>query len=248
MTETLNTLLEELHHFDRDVRSRAAISLGNLGDANTLDALLEAICAEPDFFVREDLTWALVRMGEVAIQPLIDLLQADSPSTRHQAAHVLGKIGDVRATEALINALQDSNPEVVSKAAFTLGQFGDVRAIPALVNILNHESREVQETLVSVLENFGAASIPYLVAAIKSENPQTRELVADILGLLHAKEAINPLIEMLNDEYWQVRFAVVNALGHIGGAQAKEVIQLMHGDSEVRVRELVPKMLKRIKR
>jgi HEAT repeat protein len=244
---TMNNLIQELQHLNRDVRSQAALGLGRLGDSSALDALIAAIQHEQDFFVREDLTWALVRMGETAIQPLIDLLQEANPATRHQAAHVLGKINDVRATDALIEALQDTNPEVVAKAAFTLGQFGDVKAIPALIAQLGHENRDVQETLIDVLERFGVAAVQPLIASLQSENPQVRELAADILGLLRSRDAIPALIELLKDEHWQVRFAALTAFGHIGSPKTKEAIQSMNNDPEPRVRALVPKMLRRIK-
>ena len=105
MNETLNTLIQELHHPDMNVRSKAALDLGKLGNAEVLEPLLQALSSEPDMFVREDITWALVRVGEAGLQPLIDLLASPNPAIRHNATHVLGKIGDARAVEALIHML-----------------------------------------------------------------------------------------------------------------------------------------------
>ena len=74
MNETTTTLIEELHHPDKNVRGKAALSLGKLGDIALLDTLLHALGTEPDLYVREDITWALVRIGGEALEPLIDLL------------------------------------------------------------------------------------------------------------------------------------------------------------------------------
>ena len=97
MNATLNTLIEELRHPDKNVRSKAALSLGKLGDASVLNTLLHALGSEPDLFVREDITWALVRIGGVALEPLIDLLYNTNPAVRFHAAHVLSKMADARA-------------------------------------------------------------------------------------------------------------------------------------------------------
>ena len=248
MTDTITSLIEELRHPDKNVRGKAALSLGKLGDTALLDTLLNALSTEPDLFVREDLTWALVRIGGEALEPLIDLLYNTNAAVRHHAAHVLGKIADGRAVEALMRALQDTDAAVVSKAAFGLRQIGDERAIPALVAIVGHENRDVQTMLIDVLEHFGASSVEPLMALMTSERGQVREQAADILGQIGDKRALPVLIEALKDEAWQVRFAAVTALGHMGGAEAKAALQAMPDDVDDRVRTLVAKVIKRMKR
>src|ERR1700730_4677749 len=103
----LNTQIERLEHADHNVRGRAALTLRTLGDAGAVDALLRALCTEPNLFVRENITAALVRLGDAALSPLIHLLGDASPAVRHDAAHALSKIGDARAVDALIGTLKD---------------------------------------------------------------------------------------------------------------------------------------------
>jgi HEAT repeat protein len=248
MTETLQTLIEALHHPDKNVRGKAAVSIGNLGDTEGLNVLLKTFGVESDLYVREDITWALVRMGDAAVLPLIELLKSENPAARHHAAHTLGKIADTRATDALIKALQDEDSAVVAKAVFALGQIGDTRAIPALIGLLGHENREVQTTVNRVLEEFDTAAIQALIQAMAQEKWQAREQAADILGLIDSRDAVPVLIEALKDEQWQVRFAVVTALGSIGGVNAKQAVQQMEHDADERVRGLTPKILKRMRR
>lgn len=245
MTEPLQTLIEQLSHPDRNVRSEAALSLGKLGDPSAVDALLKALVADSDLFVREDITWALVRLGDFAVQPLIDLLQDANPAARHHAAHALGKIGDKRAVEPLINALNDDDRNVLLKSAFTLGQFGDVKAIPALINLLGHGDTEVQSMIDNVLERFGASTLQPLIDSLDHERWQVREQAADILGLIGDQDVVPLLIDMLDDPEWQVRFAAMNALNHIGGIKSKKAIMGMGNDSDERVRALIPKLVKR---
>jgi HEAT repeat protein len=244
MNETLST---ELKHPDRNVRSQAVIKLGKLADADTLPALLDALRTENDFFVQEDITWALVAQGEAAIQPLIELLDDESPITRHHATHTLTKIGGARVTDALLHTLEDEEITVITKAAFGLGQSGDVRAIPALVRLLGHENREVQTTIINVLERFEDAAVMPLIQALSHERWQVREQAADILGLIGDQQAAPMLIHALSDSEWQVRFAAVTALGYVGGAVAKNALRQVQNDPEQKVRELAPKVMRRMK-
>lgn len=247
MSEALNTLREQLRHPDNNLRSQAALRLGKLDDADALKLLIDALRTEPSLYVREDITWAIVRKGDAAVLPLIDLLRDPSPAARHHAAHVLSKIGDSRTVEALIEALHDSDDTVVLKVVFALGQIGDSRAIPALMDVLGHENADVQSTLVTVLENFGSAAVNSLIQALIHQRWQVREQAADILGLIGSRDAVPALVEALQDAHWQVRFAAVTALGQLGGVSAKNAVLAMHDDPDQRVRSLTPRVVRRMR-
>jgi HEAT repeat protein len=248
MTESLQTLIEELHNPDSNIRSRAALSIGERADTDALPALIGRVGTEADLNVREDITWSLVRIGDAALLPLIDLLRDASAAVRHHAAHTLGKIGDARAVDALIGVLQDNDEAVVLKTIFVLGQIGDARAIPALVQLLESEQQDVQATLVSALEGFGAVAIPALAGALIHERWQVREQAASILGLIGGGEAVPALLPALQDEEWQVRFAAVMALSAVGGSVARTAVQPLENDAHERVRQLVTKLLPRMRR
>lgn len=247
MNQNFQTLVDDLHHPDKNVRSQAAVSIGKLDDPNAVNILIEALITEPDMYVREDITWALVRVKDAALQLLIVLLDDTNPSTRHLVTHVLTKIGGQEVLEPLIHALHDTEPTVISKAAFGLAQIGDERAIPALVSLVGHENREVQTMLMNVLERFDTASVQPLIELMASERWQVREQAADILGAIGDKAALPVLIDALKDEVWQVRFAAVTALGHLGGAEAKSALESMQDDPDSRVQELASKLLKRLR-
>ncbi|MCA0458189.1 MAG: HEAT repeat domain-containing protein [Chloroflexi bacterium] len=242
MDTALNTLLDDLYNPDKNIRSKAAVEFGKTDDLSLVPALIDALVAEPDLNVREDLTWALVRLKAAAFQPLVALLSDANPKTRHSAVHVLTKIGGEVVVDALTGMLADSEPSVISKAAFGLAQVGDERAIPALVAIVGHENREVQTMLMDVLERFGEPSVQPLIERMNDERWQVREQAADSLGGIGDRAAVPVLVEALKDEMWQVRFSAVTALAHIGGVEAKAALQHMPEDSEPRVRELVAKV------
>jgi HEAT repeat protein len=247
VTEVFQTLIEQLHHPDKNVRSSAVFALEKLDDAGVADALIQALGTEPDFFVREDMTWALVRLGEPAFQKLVAALGDSQAAGRPHMAHTLSKMRDARAVDVLLAVLHDPDIAVVRKAVFALGQIGEARAISAITVLLGHEDEELQTTLTQTLEKFGASAVPDLLRAMEDERPAVREQAAHILGQIGGEEAVTALVNALNDTQWQVRFAVVTALGYVGGEQARAALQTLQDDPHPRVRGLVPKVLARMK-
>jgi HEAT repeat protein len=241
MTET-TVLLAALHDPDSHIRSRAALRLGDLREMAALDALVQALAADADLNVREDITWALVRLGEPAVAPLVALLRDGDAAARHSAAHALGKIGHVGGVDGLIVALHDTDAAVRAKSAFALGQIADPRAIPALASLLGSEDDGLREIVNQVLPEFGAAALPAVAAALDNPRPQTREQAADILGMIGDKAAVPALTRALSDAEWQVRFAAVTALGELGAGQtAAPLIE----DPNPQVRAIARRMAKR---
>ena len=148
MTPAADALIGQLRSPEPSARLRAAMELGKLNDRALVEDLVEALCTDQDFNVRETLVWALVRLADGAVIPLIGRLTDPSALARKSAAHALSKIGDPRAVDPLIGLLQDSDLEVVARVTFALGQIGDARAAPALVNLLGHDDRDLEATLV----------------------------------------------------------------------------------------------------
>jgi HEAT repeat protein len=248
MTQFVAIMLDQLMHPDANMRGQAAVALAESCEADALHGLLARVGREPDLNVREDITWALVRMGEKAVAPLIALLGDGDAAVRHHAAHTLGKIGDPRAIPALADTLQDGDLNVVSKTAFVLGQIGDAAAVPALAGLIGHADSEVQTAAGQALEAFGAAAMPALLVALRSDRWQTREHAAEILGALQRIEAVDRLAEAASDEHPHVRLAAVTALGEVGGAAAQAALEQAKTHPDERVQTLAARLIVRLSR
>jgi HEAT repeat protein len=242
MTHPLYLLLYQLRDADRNRRSHAALALERLADPAGLPPLLDALVNEPDSFVREDITWAVVVYGEAAAAPLAGLLAAVSAQVRHTAAHALGKLAVPAAAEPLMAVLGDASPEVVGKAAFALGQIGDARALPALAARLGHPHAEVRTALSAALARFGPAARPYLLAGLNHAEWPAREHAADTLALLADPETVRPLALRLHDSAWQVRFAALTALSHLECVDASPYAAPLRHDADPRVRALARRL------
>jgi len=80
---------------------------------------------------------ALLPLGRLAVEILIEFLEDEEWVVREAAADLLGKIGDMRAVEPLMNRLRhDKDTGVKEYAVKGLGLIGDARPVDMLVEVL----------------------------------------------------------------------------------------------------------------
>lgn len=81
--------------------------------------LLSRCAVEPDFFVRDMLTWALIRFpSDITVPRLVAELQSDVAQARSQALHTLSKIKDRRTFEAITPSLLADRDDDVARSAW----------------------------------------------------------------------------------------------------------------------------------
>jgi HEAT repeat protein len=146
-----------------------------------IDTLLARCAVEPDFYVRDMLTWALTRFPSNIIVPLlIAELGSAVAQARSQALHTLSKIKDLSAWPAITQSLlRDSDDEVAKsawRAAVVLVPEAQKKELAEeLATQLGRGNREVQLSLSLSLVALGEAVLePALQEAMKSEDPVVR--------------------------------------------------------------------------
>jgi HEAT repeat protein len=231
---------------DKNTRLRAVMALGQDADPSALPALLERLRLEPDFYVRDNLSWAIARCGAAAVEPLMALLTDDDTSTRYHAAHALSKIGDPRAVDALVSLLDDRDADVAQKAVFALGRIGDARALPALVAAIGTGSRELQTRRSEALEAFGEAAVPALEPMLSHADVAVRVAVTEVLGGIGGDVVAVALARAATDAEWDVRFAALNALRGSKSVAAREAMERALRDEDARVRVLATRLLSEV--
>ena len=83
-------VLEGLGKGDSSVRLRAALQVGTTPDPRFVDVLVERCAIEPDFSVREMLTWALTRHpSSTTVPKLVGQLRSVRAQARSQARQAL---------------------------------------------------------------------------------------------------------------------------------------------------------------
>ncbi|MBO3750353.1 HEAT repeat domain-containing protein [Streptosporangiaceae bacterium NEAU-GS5] len=162
------------------VRLQAALAAGTSPDARLIDMLIERCAVEPDFYVRDMLTWALTRHpASMTVPRLIDELRSERAQARNQALHTLSKIGDRRAWPAITRALlTDADDEVARsawRAAVILVPEDEVSELAAvLATQLGRGGRETQLSLSRALIALGEVVLPTLRAAMTDLDPRVR--------------------------------------------------------------------------
>ncbi|MEV5978286.1 HEAT repeat domain-containing protein [Streptomyces sp. NPDC052114] len=175
--------LRALRGLDDDrssVRLRAALAVGTTPDPRFVDKLVERCAVEPEFFVRDMLTWALTRHPvSLTLPALLREVRSERTQARSQALHTLSKIGDPRAWPAITRTLlTDADDEVARsawRAAVLLVPEGEEPALAeVLATQLGRGGRETQLSLSRALVALGEVIVPALHAATTATAPRVR--------------------------------------------------------------------------
>jgi HEAT repeat protein len=175
-----NRVRQGLAHGNPSARLQAAMAAGANPDPWLVDTLVDRCAVEPDFYVREMLTWALTRLPPSAVLPrlLTELRSAHAPA-RSQTLHTLSKIGDRAAWPAITRDLLSDPDDEVAKAAWRAAvALAPADAAPELaadlVTQLGRGGRDTQLSLGRALVTLGEAATPALRAAAESQEPGVR--------------------------------------------------------------------------
>jgi HEAT repeat protein len=162
------------------VRLRAAMAVGTTPDPRFVDKLIERSAIEPEFYVRDMLTWALTRhSASTTVPELLKELRSERAQARSQALHTLSKIGDRQAWPAITRALlSDADDEVARsawRAAVVLVPEGEEPELAAVLSTqLGRGERETQLSLSRALAALGEVIVPTLRAAATDLDPRVR--------------------------------------------------------------------------
>ncbi|WP_327659482.1 MULTISPECIES: HEAT repeat domain-containing protein [unclassified Streptomyces] len=186
-TETLRAL-RGLADRDASVRLRAAMAVGSSPDPGFVGTLVERCAVEPEFYVRDMLTWALTRHPAALTLPaLLREVRSGSAQARSQALHTLSKIGDRSAWPVITRELlTDADDEVARsawRAAVVLvpddgadgGAENEKVALAAvLATQLGRGGQETQLSLGRALVELGDVAMPALRTAATDSDPDVR--------------------------------------------------------------------------
>jgi len=171
-------LIAALSANDEPTRLRAALAIGSNPEPDLLDILVVRCAVEPNFYVRDMLTWALTRLpSEITVPRLLAELRSERAQARSQALHTLSKIKDSSAWPAITRSLlRDSDAEVARsawRAAVALVPHGQEKDLAQeLVAQLGRGNQEMQLSLSRALVALGEEVVgPALRKALANGDP-----------------------------------------------------------------------------
>ncbi|MEU1884883.1 HEAT repeat domain-containing protein [Micromonospora sp. WMMD987] len=172
--------LRGLASADPSVRLRAALAIGTAPDPAFVAPLVDRCATEPDFSVREMLTWALTRhQPEETVPRLVAALGSPRAQARSQALHTLSKIGDRRVWPAITRALLTDPDDEVARSAWR----ASVALVPdgaepglaaVLATQLGRGDRATWLSLSRALTALGEVVAPLLHTAGTDPDPRVR--------------------------------------------------------------------------
>jgi HEAT repeat protein len=174
---TLKALLESP---DKSVRLQAALAAGTYPEDAYIEVLVTQCAHEPDFFVRDTLSWALMRhdIGKV-VDRLKSELNSENPQAKSQAIHTLSKIGDKQFYSLITNEhhfdSQDKVAVTAWRAASVLVPDNEKAALTKiLVSQLGRGDSDLQFDLTRFICALGDVIIEPLKQAAESEKEEVR--------------------------------------------------------------------------
>lgn len=174
------TLQALLNSPDQSTRLKAALAAGTYPEPHYIEILISQCSHEPDFFVRDTLSWALMRHDHrVVVEHLASELKSPIPQARSQAVHTLSKIGDQAnyplITEELLFDEDDSVAATAWRAASVLvPQSEKKRLVQLLITQLGRGDSDTQFSLSRFLCAIGEEIVEPLTQAAKTSNEVIR--------------------------------------------------------------------------
>jgi len=174
---TLEALLKSP---DQSVRLKAALAAGTYPNLDHIEVLIMQCASETDFFVRDTLSWALMRQDRpTVVKRLIPELKSANPQSRSQALHTLSKIGDKEnysliTTELLLDA-DDFVASTAWRSASVLVPDVDKPAlVEILISQLGRGDSDTQFGLTRFLCAIGQPIVAPLMQAAQSADETVR--------------------------------------------------------------------------
>jgi HEAT repeat protein len=201
-------------------RSQVAASLGNGSFSDRAELVIPALIwamKNSDGDIQSNAAESLARMGQKAVDPLIDTFRFGEPGVKIEAAFALGRLGAAASA-----------------------------SVPWLIPTLKGDNLEVSMSAASALAGIGppaAPAISELIAVVIDRN-KDRELRAkcvEALGSIHneAGLCVPVIIKSLTADDFVVRLRAAKALGQFGASASKSVPTLIAVMQEVQPNELI---------
>jgi HEAT repeat protein len=210
--------------------------------------LIELLGKSDDYFERQKAAWALVNLGEAALdQTAIALETGEFSDLRYKSAWILGKIGSLSGVEPLCRAMLNDPDHVVREwCAAALEAIRSREAVPALVLAMKRDSsKDVRLRAAMALRTLGAAEA--LRDLLGYAEPEIRAMAVTGLAKIGQKDSLPDVAKLMQDEDMEVRRRAAAFMGDVACDEALSCLAQALQDSESSVRCEALKSLGKIK-
>jgi len=258
-------LIRLLNDRNPKVRIFAAKSLGELKSEESLDSLKDEYLNEKNPVVLEALHKAICiiksedyltnldqsankekKIDKEEFLKLVEKLSEDDPEIRKNAIKSLGNINNEKSAEYLVDFLNDDNIEVKIEAINSLGKLKSKIAIKPLIRLLKDEEITVSWTAEESLVNFGIDALDDISECIINGDDRTRYMLVSVLGEINDDRSKKLLINLLNDDDFDVRIKTMEILGENKSEGSLDYLANLLDDEDISIRKSAIKAITKI--
>lgn len=186
-------------------------NVGRLEAKNDVKGLIQVLSYhldDPDRAKYEPLRQAavdaLVRIGQLAVRPLMDKFRSAAGKQRESIAQVLVMIGPPAVPELIETMLENRGKRnyLPYEIAEILNKIGDPRAIEPMIAVLAYPPITLEGRILDALRDFGAQAVePLRVVVLNDRNMDARRAAATALQHI-GLPALDALVDafMIGDE------------------------------------------------
>ena len=203
-----------LRNNSAQVRMHAAKLLGRIQNGTAVRDLIRLL-SDQNSYVKNTAIDAINRIGDPATAPLLEVLETKARNLIPDEDNGFTANYQYIAS-AYIDELWMKKYRIATQAAAiqTLGLLKSEEAVQPLIKELANEELQAQ-ALAALVEMRGVA-VPLMLDALKNGTDETRIRIADALGRIGDRRAIEPLIEALtNDPHKEVKALAAVGLGNV---------------------------------
>ena len=161
---------------DQSVRLKAALAAGTYPEVEFIEVLISQCAIEPDFFVRDTLSWALMRNDiSKVVKRLETELESTNNQAKSQAIHTLSKIGDKSNYQLITDEMLFDPDDFMAATAWRVASVlvpedQKPNLVQKLITQLGRGDSDTQFGLTRFLCALGECIVEPLTQASKSED------------------------------------------------------------------------------
>ncbi len=217
-----------------------------LAHADQMDDVVQTLIREASEESLESVESTLLKLGPVAVDPLVRLLASDDNVLRMTAIRVLGRM-DHTVDKKLSQALRDDSWKVRVGAVRAFAHHTSERVVKELLTVLQDPYPAVRSASARALGRQGnAEAADSLILTLQDTQRVVRKSAAKALGDIGDPRAIAPLIAALQD-HDAVRRESIKALAQIGQLAVQPLAAIViDGNKDASFRQTAAMALRRI--
>ena len=217
--------IKDMKSSDSDTRIEAAEFLGESRDPRALPVLLDGLDDINDS-VKIACIGAIAKLGitsKQASKKIFDLIDIKKPELVVASLNALADLRYKEVADELVEYLNNSNVDIRKAASYCFTKIVTKNALKDLIGLLNDKEEQIRANAAKALGFMGSNDTKLaLRTALKSEkSPIVLENIILSLSNMRDKDAINTILNYLENENESVRAASFQALG---GFNDKKII------------------------